>query len=305
MKSFEKFIIYAPRYRDESGGSIVLHKLCDTLNKLGHEAKLWPLWKLRISRHTPLDAIPLGLAYLGSRIYRGAYATNERYQTPIARASDVEESIVVYPEIVSGNPLGAKRYVRWLLHKPGFHEGKFEYDTGDLCFSYQDAFYSLGSDMKYGGTLMVSEVFLDVYKLTNRNERTRTCHMVRKGKDRADLPDLCNQWVVDGYSHRELAEIFNQCKICYFYDLYTTYAAYAAACGCIPVLVPLDGVTKEQWVPEEHHRFGLAYGVDDIPHALATRERLMDNLRAVNGKNIDSVQRFVQVARNHFTHDAT
>ncbi|WP_458071584.1 hypothetical protein [Rhodanobacter sp. BL-MT-08] len=300
MSAVEKFIIYASRYRDESGGAIVLHKLCDTLNKIGHEAKVWPLWRPRLSSNMTLNSVPSALAYLGSRIYRGPFSTNKRYETPIAKASDVEGSIVVYPEIVSGNPLGADRYVRWLLHKPGFHEGKFKYSSGDLCFSYQDAFNNLGSDMHYGGMLTVAELFLDVYVLKNTGARTKTCHMIRKGKDRIDLPDLRNEWVVDGHSHQELAEIFNQCKICYFYDLYTMYAAYAAMCGCIPVVVPVDGVSKDQWVSEESNRVGLAYGVDDIPYAVDTRGRLLENVRAVNNGNLESVQRFVSIVSSHF-----
>jgi hypothetical protein len=300
MSATEKFIIYAPRYRDESGGAIVLHKLCDTLNKLGYVAKLWPLWKPRLSVHTPLDSAPSAVAYLGSRLYRGKYAINKRYDTPIAKASDIEDSVVVYPEIVSGNPLGAKRYVRWFLHKPGFHEGQFKYKHNDLCFSYQDAFNNLSSGIKYGGTLIVSEAFLDIYKLTNVKDRTKSCHMIRKGESRLDLPDLSHQWVVDGHTHQELSKIFNECKICYFYDLYTTYAAYAAVCGCIPVIVPLAGITKDQWIPEEHHRFGLAYGIDEIPHAIATRGLMLDSLRAINQKNIESVKHFVSTVREHF-----
>lgn len=296
----EKFIIYAPRYRDESGGAIVLHKLCDTLNKLGHVAKLWPLWKPRLSIHAPLGSIPPGLAYFGSRIYRGKYPVNKHYDTPIANASDIEGSVVVYPEIVSGNPLGARRYVRWFLHKPGFHEGQFKYNRDDLCFSYQDAFKSPGSDIKYGGTLAVSEAFLDTYKLKNEKNRIKTCHMIRKGKNRLDLPDLSHQWIVDGRTHQELSEIFNECRICYFYDLYTTYSTYAAVCGCIPVIVPLANVTKDQWIPEENHRFGLAYGIDDIPHAIATRELMLDGLRAIDQKNMDSVKYFASIVRAHF-----
>lgn len=300
MNATEKFIIYAPRYREESGGAIVLHKLCDTLNRLGYSAKLWPLWKPRLSAHTPLSAIPSSLAYLGSRIYRGQYVVNEHYDTPIAKASDIDDGIVVYPEIVSGNPLGAKHYVRWLLHKPGFHEGKFKYKHGDLCFSYQDAFNSLGGGIKYGGTLTVSEAFLEIYKLRNTKERLKICHMVRKGKSRPDLPNLSKQWVVDGHTHQELADIFNECKICYFYDLYTTYAIYAAVCGCIPVIVPLANVTKDQWIPEENNRLGMAYGDDDIPHAIATRELMLNSLRAIDNKNKDSVKHFTAIVREHF-----
>lgn len=299
MSTTEKFIVCAPGYTDDSGGSIVLHKLCDTLNKLGYVCKLWPISKPRFSVRTPITSAFASLAYIGSRTYRGRFTTNEIYDTPLARASDIEGSVVVYPEIVSGNPLAAERYVRWFLHKPGFHKGHFKYKDHDLCFSYQDAFKSTET-IEYGGNLTVYEAFLSIYKLTNTRSREKVCYMVRKGRGRPDLPDLDNQCVVDGYSHRELSKIFNECKICYFYDPYTAYATYAAVCGCVPVIVPLAGVSRDQWIPEEDHRFGLAYGDEDIAHAIATRGLMLDGLRVLEQKNADSVGHFVSVVRNHF-----
>ena len=70
-----RFVIYAPRYRSDSGGAIVLHKLCDVLNGLGHRASVWPLWKPRASTLLALRQWPRALAYFGSRIYRGRFTT--------------------------------------------------------------------------------------------------------------------------------------------------------------------------------------------------------------------------------------
>ena len=235
MSATEKFIIYAPRYADDSGGSIVLHKLCDVLNKQGFASKLWPFGKPRLSAHAPVRSSASSLAYIGSQLYRKPFRTNKNYNTPIAKIEILMLSIVVYPEIVSGNPLSAKRYVRWFLHKPGFHKGNFEYKKRDLCFSYQGAFNSTGNVITYGGILTIYEAFLTTYRLVNFGPRTKTCYMIRKGERRNDLPDLSQQWIVDGRTHEELVKIFNECKACYFYDLYTAYATYAAVCGCIPL----------------------------------------------------------------------
>lgn len=38
-----KFIIYAPSFDENSGGNVVLHRLCDLLNKQGEHAYIW-LW---------------------------------------------------------------------------------------------------------------------------------------------------------------------------------------------------------------------------------------------------------------------
>lgn len=126
MSTKPNFIIYAPAYKDDSGGIIVLHKLCHLLNELGHQAYLWPnqfgvrptLWK-KIKRS--LKKFP--------------YHTNSEYNTPIANKSLFHEnSIVVYSEVDYGNPLAAKNVVRWLLHKPGFHTGVINYGKNELTF---------------------------------------------------------------------------------------------------------------------------------------------------------------------------
>lgn len=301
MPSTPSFVIHAPRYRPDSGGAIATHKLCHMLNRMGYRSSLFPHWLP--SRISSQAVTPRSIAYLGSRILRPLYSTNPDYQTPLATAADVAEGIVIYPEIIGGNPLRAKRYARWLLHRPGFHGGRFKYRAGDLYFSYLEAFNQYCDKMVFGGALTVFDSLLDVYRQTNLDPRTRVAYMVRKGRTRDDLPDLRREWVLDGLDHQALAKAFNECRVCYFYDTYTAYAGYAAACGCIPVIVPLPGVDKETWMPKETDRFGLAYGDADIPHALETRAAMLENMRGVEHRNEASVQRFVSIAAAHFALD--
>lgn len=294
------FVIYAPRYRSNSGGAIVMHKFCDVLNSLGYRSSLWPLWKPRNLSASLFDSPIRTVSYLASRVYRGPYPINAKYNTPVASENDVQDSVVIYPEIVNGNPLRAKRYVRWLLHEPGFHEGKVSYALGDLYFCYQEAFHKNCQGMIYGGPLTIADTLLNIYKQTNTGERTKICYMIRKGKDRPDLPDLRGKWVVDDLNHIELAKAFNECKICYFYDTYTAYAQYASACGCIPIIVPVPGITKTQWTPEEIGHLGVAYGADDIEYAIRTRHELLKVMQDVPRKNLEAAAHFVKVVREHF-----
>lgn len=300
MNNKLKFVICAPPYDERSGGSIVLHKLCDLLNKHGHMALLWPINKPSFTWNTSLRYFLQATAYYSSRLYRKRYSIRKDYDTPIAVASDIANSIVIYPEIVYDNPLGATHYVRWFLHKPGFHTGKYKFNKGELYFCYQEAFNLPELDMIYGGWLNVTESFRDIYKITNTSPRTKVCYIIRKGKERTDIPSMDNCWVVDDLGHYELAGAFNECTHCYFYDLHTMYSTYAALCGCIPVIVPLPGVSKEQWIPEEALRFGLAYGENDIPHALATRDLLIDHMDRDEESNSKSIRCFVDVVRNFF-----
>jgi hypothetical protein len=80
------FVIYAPPYDENSGGIVVLYQLHDLLIKLGFNSKIC-IWE------------------------------EEKYLLPFIS----HNAVIVYPEIIDGNPLKAKSIVRWLLYKPKFH----------------------------------------------------------------------------------------------------------------------------------------------------------------------------------------
>ena len=88
-------IIAAPSYNESIGGSIVLHKLCHILNKVGYPSQLTTLPKLNGN---------------GTEFY-----INKEYDIPIAENIDIENDIILYPEIIRGNPFGAKNVVRYIL----------------------------------------------------------------------------------------------------------------------------------------------------------------------------------------------
>lgn len=150
--------------------------------------------------------------------------------------------------------------------------------------------------------LTVLDRFRDLYKIENAGIRSKVCYLIRKGRDRADLPNLKDLWVLDGLDHVEMAKAFNECSRCYFYDQYTFYSTYAALCGCVPIIVPISGMTKEQWHPQEFLRYGHAYGEEGIPYAVATRQLLIDRLDRDEELNEMSVHKFVERALIFFEH---
>ncbi|MGN6313441.1 MAG: hypothetical protein ACTHMO_06755 [Rhodanobacteraceae bacterium] len=295
-----KFIVCAPRYSETSGGSIALHKLAQLLGILGYEALFWPLHRVKL-RALPLSSAWLRkYSYIATRLYRPRYSTIPGSILRIASKSDINDSIVIYPDIVRGNPLEARRYVRWFLYHVNINEAKKTATDGDLYFCYQEAFNHDYGGMKYGGTLHVSHWLLDIYKQTNFGDRSGACYMIRKGKSRPDLPSFRGKTVVDGMDHRSLAKVFNEKKYCYFYDAYTGYSAYAAACGCIPVIVPVPGLDRSAWEPNGGRKPGIAYGEGDIPYAIETRPLLLQRMADAESKSLDSVGHFLAVVEKHF-----
>jgi hypothetical protein len=294
-----EFIIYAAAFDDKFGGIIALHLLCHRLNKLGVKAALWP-WGKPSYRHIPSDwsSIRSHFSYYLKRRWR-AYPGGP-FQCAVAiDPRDLHDAVVVYPEIVSGNPIGASKVVRWLLHKPGFHTGQINYSNGELYFFYDEAFNDKTINPSPDNLLRVT-YFNPVFQKTNFNPRRGSCYLVRKGKNRILNKHPPDAVLIDPLSDQEKAAVLNQVGCLYSYDPYTFYVFYAAICGCIPVIIPEDGVSKEDWRPSPRRRLGLAYGTAEIPLAKQEQEALLKQLNASVEDEDQMLHRFVQKCRTHF-----
>lgn len=292
-----KFVIYSPSFNEGVGGSIVLHRLCDLLNKVGARAYLYPI--------RPYFDMRNPVASTKNAIYHFAYGkssfkTFPGFNTPIASFFDSANAIVVYPEVIHGNPLGARRVVRWLLHKPGFHNEVIGYGAKDVLFYFQEAFNEHELNLTVGGELQVFHVRTDIYKRTNYGQRSGTCYMLRKGKGRPIAHELTNSILIDDLSHEETAKIFNQSESFISYDMYTMYSQYAALCGCVSIVVPEEGLSKAAWQPEEGLRLGISYGFDEADWARETQGRMVDYLRLHEATELQSVKNFILFCNDYF-----
>ena len=292
-----KFVIYAGSFDDRIGGTVALHLLCQRLADAGENSSLWPTDRLRLQFwRTPRR-------YLGWLRY---HLTRQQrlfskgpFTTRLARSGDLADAVAIYPELVAGNPLGARHVVRWLLHKPGFHTGKVEFGATDLLFYYQDAFHdpALG---EYAGQRLTLTWWNTSYQVFNHGDRFGSAYLLRKGRGTPIVHDLHNSVLVDPLTHAEKAKVFNQAKYFYTYDPYTLYSRYAALCGCIPIIVPQPGVTREQWVPCVEERYGLAYGEEDIDWAVSTRHLLLQQIAREQAAETVMLQSFIQQCKTYF-----
>lgn len=294
-----KFIIFADSFNENNGGVIALHRLCDLLNRAGETALLWPLRK---PLHDPAQPFRSAWAFWRyfRRVWRRPYRTCPVFDTPIAQVPDLPGAVVVYPEIISGNPLRAQRVVRWLLHKPGYHKGSYAYGENDRYFYYQKAFDDPLLNSDGDNLLKVTWVRDDVYRQTHAGPRRGSCYILRKGQGRPLVHDLSDSVLADKLSHRQFAQLCNRVQTCISYDTYTMYSLFAALCGCDSVIVPEDGVTQAQWYPDPNDRLGLAYGFDNLEHARATRPLLLPHLKAQETASNGSVRSFIAKCAGYF-----
>ena len=291
-----RFVIWAPSFDDRVGGIIALHLLCARLNAIGVPAMLWPDDRPRLQRwRNPRRYLGWARYHLTRRRHRFDHGP---FDTALARPEDLRDAVVVYPEAVAGNPLRGRNVVRWLLHRPGFHTGKVEFGSDDLIFFYQPAFNDppIGDT---GGRLTLTWWNRDYFDRGNP-DRSGSAYLVKKGAGRPLVHDLTDSVRVDDFSHQQKAKAFNERRVFYTYDPYTLYSRYAAICGCVPVIIPVPGLTREAWVPEAEERYGMAYGVDDIPWAVATRGLMLDRIEQEKAAEEETLRTFVAKCTERF-----
>jgi hypothetical protein len=293
-----RYVIYAPHFNDTTGGVIVLHYLCHLLNQMGCQASIWPS-KKTLPDHRPSTWLRALGYWFKQHIFR-RYRTGPGFNCPIATRADLEGAIVVYPEVIADNPLRAKHVVRWILFKPENDFSDRDRYAGEMHFCFQKAFNTEKVQCPDEHIFMLRWWQDGVYEQTHWGERQGTCYLRRKGKDVPISHDLTDSICIDDLSHSEKAKVFNQRKYLVSYDPYTTYVHFAVVCGCIPVIVPLEGVSKEQWRPEVEMRYGLAYGWDDVPWAVQTRQNRLDWMAKSKAEDTHKVHHFVTRTQTFF-----
>lgn len=293
MKNYN-YILFAPPYDENSGGAIVIHKLCHRLNEMGHEAFIWPFKRKRYPSFRKKISIWL----------KGAnFLTNPEFDTPIAKSTDIhEKTIVVYPEVVDGNPLEHNQVVRWLLHKPGFHTNKEpNYSDNELFFYFQPHFADDRYVIDPDNRLFITHMY-EGYNLKNTSvSRSGSCYLMHKGNGRKLVHDQSDSIKIDGLSHTEIAKIFKKTKYFYSYDEFTMYSVYAAISGCISVVIPESFKSRKEWVENNPNaKYGIAYGLDDTDHAIETQEQLLNFLLEIDQESDTTVTNFINKTQLHF-----
>ncbi len=292
-----RYLVYAPGYNADSGGSIFLHELVHALNSLGAPAALWPF-------HQPRNGNPFGYVHAFLRRpsilwRRPRFPVAPGRNTPVAFPWHLRrDSIVVYPEITLGNPLGAKNVVRWLLYRPGLRD-PYRFGPDEMFFRAGE-FCDL-PELTGGAPDLVLWKINPIYRNEGRKDRKGACYIVRKGSHKPRIPETADAIPIDGLSHAEIAEIFNRCETFYSYDEATFYSQYAAICGCTSVVVPGLYSTREGWVKNHAPgRYGIAYGLDDLDHARATQHLAISSLQEQEAAGLETVRNFIRLTQERF-----
>lgn len=245
-----KIYVVSEGYDEMAGGAIALHRFCHLLNEIdGIEARLIS-HKMILKRSWIARLLYIFSLCRIRKHWRVNANWSGRYLSALRTISLMwshvgDDSVVVYPENISGNPLKAKNVVRWFLHNPGhFTSGVYEYGSGELYFKYSTTF---ANDFKVVGSSRLSNTILTisshphVYCLDGAaTERKGVAYLIRKGVGKQFVHDSTDSVCIDGMPHAEVAAVFKRVATFVSYDPVTMFSTYAILCGCRSVIVLTD-----------------------------------------------------------------
>lgn len=224
------YIIFSPPYTDSSAGVKALHFLCDALRAAGEEASI------------------------------------ARMDMSCKTVSD--DSIVIYPEIVDGNPLQAKHVVRWLLYYAGCYRGNYRFPETDMVWGYTKR---IARDYGTNNVLFLPTVNENIFvPPPEGTKRNGSCFYARKYKwiFNGPLHGTTNQSVEitnPGQSREEIIRLLQTSEIFYAYED-TALLIESVLCGCPAVFIP--NPKFPECCGMEEFSAGIAEGADNIVFAL-------------------------------------
>ncbi|EEG06989.1 glycosyl transferase family 2 [Pseudogulbenkiania ferrooxidans 2002] len=279
------YYVYAPPYRETSGGVRALHYLCHELNLRGQEAYVMQG-----------DTSPTLLT---------PELTPEIYQAHLGAG---REPIVIYPEIIQGNPMRARHVVRYLLNVPGALTNT---SLGDLGWSADDLLYVHGYDVLpegwQAGLLQVPLVDTRVYHADGVDDGERHGHLVwlnrylNKGGEPWPLTAEATEisFRVPNRSPAELAALYRGAELLFTYE-HSTACFEALLCGCPVVYLP-NPIMLEKPMHNYLGSDGVAWGAgeEEIARAKATVYRVQEQYKATQAQFGEELVAFIETTQGH------
>ncbi len=219
------YVIVAPHFSFLSCGVRYMYYLCSELNKRGYPAYITGLNSSSI----------LDTKYINE--LTDAEAKNLR-----------QDGIVVYPEIIDGNPLQFRNVVRWDLAPP-----IYEYLPTDTVFVYGKILQS----RSVGKHLLEIYYIEDFFTTPEQERRILKVFWVGKSPTTPRVPETsgCVEITYAAPSTRTaLASLLKASSILYTYDNFTGLILEARLCGCPVVVIPNNQITIED--TRYRHPFG-------------------------------------------------
>lgn len=206
--ALKKYIIYAPGY-SKSSGARALYMLHDRLRAKGYEAYIF---------------------CLGTRVGDYHYIEN--------LSGDMKKNdIVIYPEIIMGNPLQFAHVVRWVLFFPGVNGGAKSYHPGEMAFVWNKLYYDAP---ELAMPCVDASLFFDAGL-----QKTQDCYYVHKGGKWRYIEEIEGLLEINmdfPKTREQLARLLQTTGTLYSFDGHSALNDEAWFCGAKVKLVTADGL---------------------------------------------------------------
>ena len=218
-----KFIVVTPTYTSKSAGIHVMHQLCHDLNALGYPSAI------------VLSDVK-DVTYSNNPKYFGPHLNYYAINGEAELQRFIDEAIVIYPEIVNGNPLKAKKVVRYVLNTEGFvSKNKMHESPEDFILSYSPVY------RKDPHAFLTKIPYNPLFNHENTLPalaRTLDVTYVGKGSTYGECFTVPNSLeVTRAYpkTKEELALLLRNTRYFYTWDYRSATISDAILCGAIPV----------------------------------------------------------------------
>ncbi len=222
------FLIVAQPYHSRSGGVMVLHELCDAINRNGHLASI-------LFMHSgSAEKQDFSYAYLrNAELYSNRcvyhWLNTDRLEEEIADV--LANGTVVYPDLIVGNPLGARRVIRYVLNH---NDMDFR---GDYVLAFSEVYCE-----KHDFAL--PKMFLDdgigARGAKHWCQRDLDLTYIGKGASFVEASRVGGTILVERDWPRDkeqLGLLLRQCRYFYTWDCVSATNYDAVMCGAVPVLM--------------------------------------------------------------------
>ena len=270
--------------------------------------------EFELAKRISENGYPVKVYYPYGEIHTGIY---DNYAT----LNDVnDDTIAIYIHVVHGNPLNAKKIVRWIIYGVKVDDYS-RYQDNEIIYYHIPFCKNNKSTQRLFSCILPTNV-------RNRGEkRTSTiCCAMKKGIDyeKNKIRIHLNQFPHDILKHKskistisnltdpifwfdfsntleEQIDVFNKTKYFYCYDPCSFMIIIALLCGCIVIQDPIDNYTEEEWmyaIGINTKLKGLAYGIENINYAINTIHEAYESCMEFINQRDTSIKKFLYEMEN-------
>ena len=291
------FIIFTPKRWSGSAGIYALHSLGNNLLAIGCDVYFY--------FYDLVDHSPTNHQNEETYFYEDHLENRTAWKRASGRLPLVDDSIVIYPEVIPDNPLNAKKVVRYVMNYPEKNMHPMRAGKGDFILCFFEEYFPNRCQYELP-IIFFPEIIKDYKNGIPFSQRSSDATYIGKGVKLPGAHFLPGTLAIDRDNPKTKNELYNALsKTRYFFswDPISTLNIEALYCGALPVLLRLKPYFDE--LPTIRALGPLPHGIlvsnrnSEIDLRLNTgdfeqgRMAFLNNLEQLKHREISATQEFL------------